>query len=1357
MTLILGMRAIQQSPGPDLAAAVPAGGVSGKDWMELYVTPHIGRELPGRNTFSNVHYVDLPRDSGGAIKVYPDAQAQWPTSADLSAWARGSVVYHQTHTRLSANNASDVAWSLTPYPGEAAFDNPPPAGTFGIVQGQVDDWILAQAQSYKNALQADSSRKLIKVFHHEPENDVVEQGYSSNVYRMAALKNWARAYNRYVSIWMSLAPWPAGFLGFVPAFMESSMIPGDPKYCGPILDLLDWTPYALGVDAYVKEHEPFSTFEDAIAPAYAEAERRGWNLLIGETGYGTSDPADTTNTPVRANTVAESKAEWLLAMLATCKTPWGARIKGIFLQGNYPPRNPYGDWEAWTARQAASHAAYIAVFNDPYVVGGTGSAAPAPTFPPLHSPGNGPPILTTAPAGSVTATGAMLPGSVDPHGRATSYHFEWGDTGFEATPGLPRLTQQGVDVVDTTTGSSVFCRGAHISVDNNMGSTPNLYKTVKTLLGAKYVTIRVNWGEVEPTRPTGGNPATGTWTTRHWDTAYLAKLTEIMDWCQANDIFFTIRWGHMNRAGLSYFLANNPGAWPEWLYDDSLWTGGDVSVHQAPLPADRAGYGGPYAGTAQGGLNSETAVWMPNTETVISTDGHTWHGDLDKWRTYLLPFCQLIQDMARGYDNCVGYALFQEADIGELNKSANLGTKPLAAEAMMRAQASFYDLLRPSDPHRWQSIRSIGGHTWLGSVDFSHYWGGGGGPAPPDKHFMLEWHWYPSGQGQFLAPYDVPTNTPGDFDQDDVADPTTYTPTLAGGVPQQLYDAVANAKAIAVEWGVPMHIGEYGMNNTVTNVTQFIEDHDEACRRAGVHNVHYNGIATSNDKGLLTVTGTEVYALRPTGAKLRDQLLIPYPGETVAYAHVTPSRSISAASPVQSIAEYLTGLAEGTTYHYRLVASNDLGSTVTIDRSFTTGQQPPPPPPTAVRPEPVGPVLAPTTTTAYRAAPIGPVAEDLGFLPTALGPVQPGRRVIRRRYGVLGCGEYVAVIEPRGGGEELLRLAWSTIHFTRTWCGTAELSVTVDGVTECSAECRNLDAVRPWRHELVFLRDQVEVARGPIIQPVTQGERGTLTGADPSIWLSHRVNHALTTPPGPMDGTSLALAIVHDAMMVDPTPGLVAVYRAPTGIEVAPEMQPYNEYAMDLLTGIDGLAWTVIGRSIYLGPQDMFSGEPICTLRTGDFAGEDNGRPTVTSDGTAQANSWYVNLDQDVAEPNPDDATVAVAIVGSYTDTVASREDGVLERIGRSSSVVTREAADLVAVRNTQLTRNAPRTFTEGTLSRDAPVTMDKLIPGGVIILEDNECFPFSEDVRLVGVTVDATPGDETVKLSFDPLAVPDA
>jgi hypothetical protein len=63
-------------------------------------------------------------------------------------------------------------------------------------------------------------------------------------------------------------------------------------------------------------------------------------------------------------------------------------------------------------------------------------------------------------------------------------------------------------------------------------------------------------------------------------------------------------------------------------------------------------------------------------------------------------------------------------------------------------------------------------------------------------------------------------------------------------------------------------------------------------------------------------------------------------GTTIAYGHSTPSTAAGARAASVPVTVALSGLSPRTTYHYRVVATNEGGTSVGADRTFTTGGAP---------------------------------------------------------------------------------------------------------------------------------------------------------------------------------------------------------------------------------------------------------------------------------------------------------------------------------------------------------------------------------------------------------------------------------
>jgi hypothetical protein len=98
------------------------------------------------------------------------------------------------------------------------------------------------------------------------------------------------------------------------------------------------------------------------------------------------------------------------------------------------------------------------------------------------------------------------------------------------------------------------------------------------------------------------------------------------------------------------------------------------------------------------------------------------------------------------------------------------------------------------------------------------------------------------------------------------------------------------------------------------------------------------GPALSLTSSSANVTGT----LNPNGQETTYAFQY---GTTTGYGFQTNPQSAGAGTQDQVVVGTLTGLAAGTTYHYRLIATNASATTVGADMSFTTRGSPPPPPP----------------------------------------------------------------------------------------------------------------------------------------------------------------------------------------------------------------------------------------------------------------------------------------------------------------------------------------------------------------------------------------------------------------------------
>lgn len=101
--------------------------------------------------------------------------------------------------------------------------------------------------------------------------------------------------------------------------------------------------------------------------------------------------------------------------------------------------------------------------------------------------------------------------------------------------------------------------------------------------------------------------------------------------------------------------------------------------------------------------------------------------------------------------------------------------------------------------------------------------------------------------------------------------------------------------------------------------------------------------ATTGDASALTDTGATLGGtVNPQGEL--TSYAFQY-GTTTAYGQQTTLASAGSGSADVAVGEDLVGLVPGTTYHYRVIATNASGTTVGADRTFrTTGTAPAPPP-----------------------------------------------------------------------------------------------------------------------------------------------------------------------------------------------------------------------------------------------------------------------------------------------------------------------------------------------------------------------------------------------------------------------------
>jgi hypothetical protein len=159
-------------------------------------------------------------------------------------------------------------------------------------------------------------------------------------------------------------------------------------------------------------------------------------------------------------------------------------------------------------------------------------------------------------------------------------------------------------------------------------------------------------------------------------------------------------------------------------------------------------------------------------------------------------------------------------------------------------------------------------------------------------------------------------------------------------------------------------------------------------------------------------------------------------GETAAYGAQTPQASAGDSDLWRPVSSRVGGLKPGTTYHFRLVASSDKGSTAGEDRTFTTAATPgdPAPKPGATSPEdepaPVVGAVEPEIGTTVAVEPAGERVRvrrpgDAAFAPLDSGSALPVGSVVDARDGHIELTAALPTGETQtgrfGGGRFVIR------------------------------------------------------------------------------------------------------------------------------------------------------------------------------------------------------------------------------------------------------------------------------------------------------------------------------------------------
>lgn len=346
---------------------------------------------------------------------------------------------------------------------------------------------------------------------------------------------------------------------------------------------------------------------------------------------------------------------------------------------------------------------------------------------------------------------------------------------------------------------------------------------------------------------------------------------------------------------------------------------------------------------------------------------------------------------------------------------------------------------------------------------------------------------------------------------------------------------------------------------------------------------------------------------------------------------------------------------------------------------------------------------------------------------------------------ILGCGDYEIYIQSRGGGDVRAIFPWTSIQWTRTLDDTSQATVAADGT------CGNPNGdILPWRDEISIIRDGQQVWVGPVYQPASNPNnlpsQMQIVARDITAWWDHRLIHNdLDYSTNPTDLAFILQAISEDAMNPDNSPGLY-VTATPCGILGTPTMlATQHQIAGSQIRTLtnSGVDWTCLNRDVLMGGAVV----PVDPIRPTFTDEHFVNVPTVTPDGSVQANGWIVR--------GSGSGVAGDTIYGAAQDNDAAMVYGLLESVETDSSIQDNTTAQSAAQSRLNLTA-APVTITNGVLDPTAPFPVNTLIPGALCYVSlSNTVIPVEGQFRLGDVSGSLTAGDnqiEQVVVNFQPV-----
>lgn len=340
---------------------------------------------------------------------------------------------------------------------------------------------------------------------------------------------------------------------------------------------------------------------------------------------------------------------------------------------------------------------------------------------------------------------------------------------------------------------------------------------------------------------------------------------------------------------------------------------------------------------------------------------------------------------------------------------------------------------------------------------------------------------------------------------------------------------------------------------------------------------------------------------------------------------------------------------------------------------------------------------------------------------------------------LLGQGDWTAQVTNRGGSPLVFQVPWGGLglSYTLNNTGTGRLNFPADADSR-SACCEVAAVTEPYEHELILWRDEVLAYAGPVVSVGT--DAGDISSRDLSHWMDVRFMDDMHADG---DSAQVFKMVFDNAYAKDTSPNINLAVRD-SGIQTTLDVKEIEfRRASDALRSLSsyGIDWTVVGRTILAGGQEVFEngGERLLLHDEAVASG------TMTKEGG--------NLATDLAVFGGRENQSSFPVTGRAV--TGTSKYGLVQKSVTDLLIFDKVAADASALARLEAMQPTPRRVSV-TLSDKAAFGFVDLVCGrqfDVRLYDSLGCGQVDQVMRLQ--QVDVTVGDnEEVSLSLVPLGV---